>query len=91
MILKPKLINKALRDGEVYGTKLFSNSNFEISKLVLKPSSAIVKHTHSIDNEVYFIYEKGKEVKIQVCRKGEAHSLKNCSNHDMIVFSVKCS
>lgn len=90
MFGKGELLKKELRKGEVYVKGLFSNNNFMISKLTLKPNSEIVKHFHNNDNEVYFIYEKGKDVRIEVCKKGQSHFLVNYGNEDMVVFAVKC-
>lgn len=90
MFRKAELLTNDLRKGEVYIKSLFQNNNFNISKLTLKPGSEILQHTHTYDNEVYFIYEKGIDVRIEVCKKGESHYLKNYGNNDMTVFAVKC-
>ena len=90
MFGKTELLANNLRKGIVYIKPLFQNNNFKISKLTLKPNSEILEHLHANYNEVFFIYEKGKDVRIEICQKGQKHLLKNLGNYDITIFSVIC-
>lgn len=81
--LDPKKVER----GMVYVRNLFSGKNVSMSLLYLSPSAKIEKHMHNEESE---IYEEVDGNCIEVCNKGESHSLENSSTDKwLVIFSVK--
>lgn len=58
----------------------------EMAFLHLTVGSAIKRHKHFIDSEVYIILNTGEVLK---CEVGNEHELKNNLGEDMYVLSIK--
>ena len=87
IVVLERLDSKMVEYGIVYKHKLHSDDHNSIAILYVAPNSKISEHRHNSDNEVYYDMDGHN---MEVCFKGNSHSLTNISKDKwLIVLSYK--
>ena len=84
--LYSSLDSSKVERGKVIEQKLLETCKVKVSFLYVSPGGKISEHFHTADREIYIfpVLEKMEE-----CRKGQSHCLKNKSNKPLFVISLK--